>query len=139
MGDLPPKIEDLQVEEYDDSDELFKFGRGGSLQSNLASLGYGAGSMDEEEDGGNNDAPTVVIDDNSFCEREVDSSPESRDKAAVNSNIEFALRSIKLLEEEEEAMSRKKKVTIISVEEEEDLIAQINDIRDRIKRGETVG
>lgn len=57
----------------------------------------------------------------------------------VNSNIEFALRSIKLLEDEEEARNKKKKVTIISVEEEEDLIAQINDIRDRIKRGETVG
>lgn len=33
----------------------------------------------------------------------------------------------------------KKKVTIITVEEEEALEKQINEIRDRIKRGETIG
>ena len=125
---------------------MFKFGRGGAASGSIQSNKQGQLSQEgeDEDDEINNDAPTVVIDDNSFCENELDSSPEglgengSRDKA-VNSNLEFALRSIKLLEDEEEARNKKKKVTIISVEDEEDLIAQINDIRDRIKRGETVG
>lgn len=44
-------------------------------------------------------------------------------KQGVNTNIEFALRSIKLQEDEEEAKNKKKKVTILSVEEEEELIS----------------
>lgn len=60
-------------------------------------------------------------------------------ESKISSNIEFALKSIKMLEEEEEAKAKKKKVVIMSVEEEENLISQINEIRERIKRGETVG
>lgn len=37
VGDLPPKIEDLQVEEYDDSEEMFKFGRGGAASGSIHS------------------------------------------------------------------------------------------------------
>lgn len=49
------------------------------------------------------------------------------------------MKSIKLQEIEEDAKMKKKKVTIMSVQEEEALVLQINEIRDRIKRGETVG
>jgi hypothetical protein len=48
------------------------------------------------------------------------------------------MKSIKMQEDEEndEVKKNKKKVTIISVEEEEDMVKQINEIRDRIRRGE---
>jgi hypothetical protein len=55
------------------------------------------------------------------------------------SNIQYALMSIRQLEEEEENELKKKKVIIMSVDEEERLINQINDIRDKIKRGDTIG
>ena len=51
VGDLPPKIEDLQVIEYDD-DDTYQFGRGGHIKIESC----------DEEDEENNDAPTVVID-----------------------------------------------------------------------------
>lgn len=96
----------------------------------------------EEDDECNNDAPTVVID-TSFDEKDQQAQEEFRkldqtDKQTM-SNIQYALRSIKQLEEEETNESKKKKVVIMSVEEEERLINQINEIRDRIKRGETIG
>lgn len=53
VGDLPPKIEDLQVEEYDDNEDIYQFGRGYK-------------QYDDGEDDENNDAPTVVYDDNSI-------------------------------------------------------------------------
>jgi hypothetical protein len=136
VGELPPRIEDIQVEEYDDSHDLFHFGR--VLMRN--------GSEGEEC----GDAPTVVIDSSldeeagSLRARKLSgwepsdnrpSNPSSNHNP--NSNIEFALQSIKQQEIEEEAKAKKKKVTIMSVEEEEDLISQINEIRERIKRGET--
>ncbi|CDW84259.1 UNKNOWN [Stylonychia lemnae] len=129
VGDLPPKIEDLQVEEYDDNEDIYQFGRGYK-------------QYDDEEDDENNDAPTVVYDDNSidikeFSDEDVPKNTEQ--KQSFNQNIEFALKSIKLQEDEEDSKAKKKKVTILSVEEEEDLVAQINDIRDKIKRGETIG
>jgi len=48
VGELPPKIEDLQVVEYEDEDDMY--GSGGNLGSN------------GEDDDCNQDAPTVVID-----------------------------------------------------------------------------
>lgn len=54
-------------------------------------------------------------------------------------NIQAALKSIRLQEDQEykDTSSKKKAVTIMSIQEEEALIKQINDIRDRIRRGET--
>jgi hypothetical protein len=51
------------------------------------------------------------------------------------------MKSIKMQEDEEndDIKKSKKKVTIISVEEEEDMVKQINEIRDRIRRGEIIG
>ena len=53
VGDLPPKIEDLQVVEYDDEDDDHNFLRFGRAKRH---------PFPEEEDDGANDAPTVVID-----------------------------------------------------------------------------
>lgn len=102
--------------------------------------------FEEEEEA--NDAPTVVID-SSLDEKELekyrqlndnsckgDSLVEAKDNASVFSNIQAALKSIQKQEEEEDQLRNKKKVTIMTVEEEEFLEKQINEIRDRIKRGE---
>ena len=57
-------------------------------------------------------------------------------------NIQAALQSIRNQEAQEneqpDSKSKKKGVTIMSIEEEEALISQINEIRERIRRGETV-
>ena len=112
VGELPPRIEDLQVVEFDDEDDFLRFGRG-KRQS----------PFDDDEEGAN-EAPTVVID-SSLDEKDVQTYkniPDLPPSASLNPNIEFALRSIKLQEEEEETIAKKKKVTIMSVEEEKDLI-----------------
>lgn len=97
--------------------------------------------MPNEED---DEHPTVVIDssidDRDYAAefRRLDSNtgsgievPDS--KVNTLTNIQAALRSIKLQEEEEDAKAKKKKVTIMSVEEEEAIISQINEIRERIR------
>lgn len=89
-----------------------------------------------------NDAPTVVID-TSLDEKDIAAQEQFRkleddDNQQTFSNIQYALRSLRQLEEEEQNDLKKKKVIIMSVEEEEQLITQINEIRDRIKRGDTV-
>ncbi len=100
-----------------------------------------------EDEDANNDAPTVVIDssldEKDYAEefRRMNSNSDFKKSGQSDNhvnNIAAALRSIKL-QEEDEIKNKKKKVTIMSVEEEEALISQINEIRDRIKRGETIG
>lgn len=61
VGDLPPKIEDLQVIEYDEDDEQ-----------------YPVMSSNDEDDECNQDAPTVVI----------DSSLDDKDYAAEFRNMD---------------------------------------------------
>lgn len=92
--------------------------------------------------------PTIVID-SSIDDRDVEAyrqlsdAPPIEDKLAMSggmSNIMAALQSIRKQEEEEVGSgSKAKQVTIMTVEEEEALVRQINEIRERIRKGETVG
>ena len=95
VGELPPKIQDLQVEEYEDDDDLYN---------------YGVISAQNQDDDDSHDMPTVVIDssmdDKDYAAefRRIDS-PEDinvngNNKTASThegmNNIQAALRSIKL-------------------------------------------
>jgi hypothetical protein len=51
--------------------------------------------------------------------------------------LEQEERVLQILDEETQDSSKKKSVTVMSAEEEEALINQINEIRERIRRGET--